>query len=96
MRFYWLIQGLLWTLILFCLLSTTGCATGPQVKPMTEAELKRMPVNCAQRDQEIAQLRQQQQAQRLPELENMNDEQRLINGHIKSKLWALRLECAKR
>lgn len=75
----------------------TGCATGPKVKPMTEPELKQVPVACYQKDQTIAMLRQQQDAQRLPkDLEDMNDNQRLINGHIKSKLWALRLECAKR
>jgi hypothetical protein len=26
MRFYWIVQGLLWTLILLCLLNLSGCA----------------------------------------------------------------------
>lgn len=26
MRLYWIIQGLIWMLILLCILSTTGCA----------------------------------------------------------------------
>jgi hypothetical protein len=81
-------------LLLAMLLS--GCAIGPRVKPMTEQELKQVPVSCAHKDQLIAGLRQQQDAQRLPkDLSDMDDNQRLINGHIKSKLWAVRLECAK-
>lgn len=80
-----------YTIILVMLLA--GCASGPKVKPMTEPQLKAYKVDCSQKDQQIAQLRQQQEAQRLPKLEDMNDNERLINGHIKSKLWALRLEC---
>ena len=80
-----------YTIILVALLA--GCASGTKVKPLSEPELDSYSISCARRDQQIAELRQQQEAQKLPKLEDMSDTQRLINGHIKSKLWALRLEC---
>lgn len=72
----------------------TGCATGPKVKPMTEQETKNYKIDCTKRDQQIAQLKQQLEAQKLnSNIEDMTDKERLINGHIRSKLWAIKLEC---
>lgn len=71
-----------------------GCATQPSVRPWTMQEVKSYKIDCSKKDYQIYQLNQQLEAQGLPkDLAKMNDSQRMINGYLKSKLWAIRLEC---
>lgn len=83
-------------LALATLVLLSGCATSlrPPVAPMSLQELTNYKIDCDRKEQQLTFLNQQRLAYDLPkDLARMSDNQRMVNGQIKSKVWAIRLEC---